>query len=135
MTTVPKSFRVWKSDDNLPQNDPNRRSDAAAAWRGVSTARSSLLRFLCVHACVLLNPSQKKKQQQTKQNTIWREHSFMILRIFFTHNSSQDELLSGNERSNRTDPILLGRLRRFLQRKTSSLLIFHTRSTTRVLTC
>lgn len=82
MTTVPKSFRVWKSDDNLPQNDPNRRSDAAAAWRGVSTARSSLLRFLCVHACVLLNPSQNKKQQQTKQNTIWREHSFMILRIF-----------------------------------------------------
>lgn len=134
MTTVPKSFRVWKSDDNLPRNDPNRRSDAAAAWRGVSTARSSLLRFLCVHACVLLNPSQKKTTANETKHNLERAQ-FYDTAYFFTHNSSQDELLSGNERSNRTDPILLGRLRRFLQRKTSSLLIFHTRSTTRVLTC
>lgn len=133
MTTVPKSFRVWKSDDNLPQNDPNRRSDAAVARRIDCTV--VIITFsLC--ACVRSVESITKKKttaNETKHNL--ERAQFYDTAYFFTHNSSQDELLSGNERSNRTDPILLGRLRRFLQRKTSSLLIFHTRSTTRVLTC
>lgn len=80
-------------------------------------------------AC-FVSPHARARSCSSVKEISW-EHSLMTLRIFFTHNSSQDELLSGNEWSNRTDRILLGRLRRFLQGQTSSLLIFHARSTTR----
>lgn len=47
------------------------------------------------------NEKDKKLQSETAQ--------FYYTAYFFTHNSSQDELLSGNEWSKRTDRELIGK--------------------------